>query len=163
MPQKQRKLRKRVSRNCPAKGRLRDMADSLWSLAVRADWNHRCCVCGTRSSLNAHHLIPRQHEVTRYTPLRNGCCLCAHCHMFDADISPHLNAAGWMLWLSEHWPNLHKWYTTTVANGDHKPFDGITTPAYLCDVIRGLREYVEEDDFDRIVGIRFARWLRRKE
>jgi len=154
--------RKRTNKDIPAKGVLRDMADRLWSLAVRGDWANRCAVCGKRTSLQAHHLVPRQHAATRYE-LRNGCCLCAHCHTFNADTSPHLNAAGWLLWLKIHWRGCHDWYVTTVESGDHRRFDGVKTAAYYCGVICGLREYVEEEDFERIVGSRFSRWLEKQE
>lgn len=152
------KRRKRTDKNIPAKGRLRDMADQLWSKAILADWGNKCPVCGSRANLNAHHLAPRHHEATRYD-LRNGCCLCSRCHLFDNDISPHLNAAGWLLWLSEHWPGVHAWYTGTVERGEHRAFNGTKNAVYYCEVIRGLREYVESEDFDRIVGIRFSAWL----
>jgi len=134
------------------------MADQLWSRAVRDDWGNECAVCGRRPNLNAHHLAPRHHQATRYE-LRNGICLCSHCHTFDADVSPHLNAAGWLLWLHANYPCLHDWYTGTVASGEHRAFDGTTDASYYCDVIRALREHVGEDDFDTIVGVRFGRWL----
>ena len=91
--------------------------------------------------------------------MRNGISLCSWCHTFDPDTAPHQNAAGWLLWLSEHYPELHLWYTTTVATGEHKTFDGTTNATYFCGVIRDLQEYVTEEDFERIVGVRFARWL----
>jgi len=142
----------------PKKKSLRVMADRLWSKAVKGDWCDRCAVCGNTVYLNSHHLIPRKSEATRYE-LRNGVCLCSHCHVFSNDISPHLNAPGWMVWLSGHWPRLHDWCIEIVTSGYHRRSVGTTNAAYFCDVIRGLREYVEEDDFDRIVGIRFSAWL----
>lgn len=148
------KRRKRTSHDVPAKGRLREMADRLWALAVKADWNHRCAVCGNRGRLNSHHLIPRQHQATRYD-LCNGCCLCAHHHQFDPDVSPHQNAAGWMEWLLLHHAELQRWY----VENNRKPFSSTTNAAYYVDVIRGLREYVEEEDYSRIVGKRFAEYL----
>ena len=48
------KRRKRTNSKTPAKGRLRDCADQLWSLAVRDDWNNRCAVCGF-GKCEAHH------------------------------------------------------------------------------------------------------------
>ena len=86
--------RKRTSKNVPAKGRLKEIAAQLWSLAVRADWANKCAVCGYGKT-EAHHLIPRQHEATRYN-IRNGIALCASHHQFDKDVSPHQNAAGWL-------------------------------------------------------------------
>jgi len=151
------KRRKRTNANVPAKGRLRDIADRLWSKAVLADWDHLCEVCAHRKC-EAHHLIPRQHEATRYE-LRNGICLCAHHHQFNAELSPHQNAAGWLLHLSVWHPELHRWYTETVQSGDHRRFKGTKTAEHYCDVIRGLKQYVEETDFERIVGIRFSNYL----
>jgi len=145
--------RKRSAGGLPAKGRLRDMADSLWSVAVRGDWAGKCAVCGARPC-ESHHLVPRQHEATRYD-LRNGIALCASCHQFDKDLSPHQNSAGWMKWLEHHHPTLAEWYTENCR----PKFDGVKTPAYYCEVIRKLCEHVEPEDFDRICGIRFGRSL----
>ena len=157
MKRKKGKHRKRTNKNIPAKGVLRSHADRLWSLAVRDDWGWRCAVCGV-SKCEAHHVIPRQHEATRYD-LRNGIALSATYHQFDADISPHQNAAGWLAWLCENEPELHQWYIETTANGKHKTFDGKTNVAYFCDLIRGFREYVSEEDYERVVGVKFSRWL----
>lgn len=149
--------RKRTNPNVPAKGRLRDIADQLWSLVVRDDWDFSCAVCG-HGKTDAHHVIPRQHEATRYS-LRNGIALCARHHQFDPYISPHQNAAGWLLWLFEHESELHNWYTETNANNAHKSFTGTANAAYYCDVIRELKEHVPDKDYERIVGVRFAKWL----
>jgi hypothetical protein len=153
------KRRKRTSSKVPAKGRLREMADSLWSLAIRADWNHQCAVCGAGKS-ESHHLVPRQHQATRYE-LRNGIALCARCHQFDPDISPHQNAWGWIDWLFKHHEELHDWYW--AENSCRKRFAGTTNAAYYVEVIQGLRQYVEETDYVRIVGARFAAYLEAKE
>lgn len=156
------KRRKRTNSQVPAKGRLKEMADQLWSLAIRADWDDKCAVCGSRQSLNAHHLIPRQHEATRYD-LRNGISLCAHCHQYSADISPHQNAAGWILWLEAHQWQRYNWLIQTTANGEHKRFSGTKNADYYCDTIRRLRQYVDEADYFRIVGLRFSEWLDTRE
>ena len=149
--------RKRTNSSVPAKGRLRELADKLWSLAVRNDWAHECAVCGHRKT-EAHHLVPRQHNATRYE-LRNGIALCPHCHQFDKDISPHQNAAGWMQWLGTNYRDLLAWY---VSNPRPK-FDGTTNAAWYCDHIRRLRQYVEPEDFEKICGIKFSRWLEENE
>jgi hypothetical protein len=70
--------------NVPSKKRMRDIADRLWSRAVRDDWAWRCAVCGNQPC-EAHHLVPRQHQGTRYD-LTNGVALCAHCHQFSKDL-----------------------------------------------------------------------------
>lgn len=150
-----RKRRQRTSQDIPAKGRLKDMADQLWSLAVREDWAWKCAVCGFMK-VEAHHLIPRQNEATRYS-LLNGIALCTNHHKFDAKIAPHQNAAGWLQWLSKYHENQHRWYIETVAA--RQEFQGTKTALYYCDVIRRLRQYVEPEEFERVCGIRFSQWL----
>lgn len=155
------KRRKRTNKNVPAKGRLRDMADELWALAVYADWNHKCAVCG-HGKLNAHHCIPRGHEATRYS-LRNGIALCPPHHQFNNDLSPHVNAAGWMLWLAEHQPSLHRWYVETTDSGEYRAFKGTTTSLYFRNVIRELKQYVDPEKYTEIVGVKFSGWLEENE
>ncbi len=145
--------RKRTNKNVPAKGRLRDMCDSLWSLAVRADWANKCAACGA-VKCEAHHLVPRQHEATRYN-LRNGIALCAMHHQFDKDISPHQNAAGWMTWLQCKHPKVATWY----SDNRRPTFNGTKNPLYYCDTILSLREYVDHATFVSIVGMKFSRYL----
>jgi len=156
------KRRKRTNKEVPAKGRLRDMADRVWSLAVKHDWAWLCAVCGSQSSLNSHHIIPREHKTWTYK-LRNGICLCSYCHVRHVDHSPHVNAAGWMLWLKDAHPALERWYTETTATQEYKRFHGTINAEYYCDVLRRLRQYVEPEEFEQIVGVRFARWLEENE
>ena len=148
------KRRKRTNSKVPAKGRLRDMADRLWSRAVRDDWANRCAVCG-KGKVEAHHLVPRQFEATRYN-LLNGVALCASCHKFNPDISPHLNASGWMDWLRSEHSILAKWY----ENNPRPEFHGTKNSAYYVAQIQRLRQYVDEDDAEEIIGIRFITFLR---
>ena len=158
---RKRKQRKRTSKDVPAKGRLRDMADQLWSLAVRGDWNWKCAVCGARKC-EAHHLIPRQHERTR-RQLINGICLCATHHQFDPNISPHQNAAGWLIWLEEHYSEKYWWYFKTVEFSEYRHFLGTTNADYYCQEIRRLKPYVSDEDYVRVVGVKFAKWLEENE
>ena len=148
------KRRKRTSKDVPAKGRLADLADRLWSLAVKDDWAHRCAICGRRENLNSHHLIPRQHQATRFD-LRNGICLCKTCHQFCPNYSPHQHGKGFDLWLTNHHPSFASW----VEANAYPKFTGTTNADYYCEQIQRLREYVEQDDFTRIVGVRFAAYL----
>ena len=150
---RKRKQRKRTSKDVPAKGRLRDMADQLWSLAVRCDWNWKCAVCGYQQC-EAHHVIPRQHEATRYE-LRNGIALCARHHQFDPVMSPHQHAIGWIKWLSAQYPNVLEWSEGHIWD----KFDGTTNADYYCQEIRILKSYVSCEDYVRVVGVKFAKWL----
>jgi len=150
---KRRKNRKRTNKNVPAKGRLRDIADNLWSIAVRDDWANTCAVCGL-DECEAHHIIPRHYTATRHD-IRNGIALCASHHRFDPKISPHQNAAGWRNWLEDHHPTICRWY----HNDPHPAFDGIKNTKHYTDTIMNLREYIEPDTFSRIVGIKFELYL----
>ena len=152
------KRRKRTSIKVPAKGRLREMADQLWSLAVKYDWGHKCAICGNGGDLNSHHLIPRHHYGTRYD-LNNGICLCRRCHQFCPDHSPHQNAAGFVSWLEYHHDWLAEWLFQTIETGGQR-FNDTKSASYYCEWIVTLGEYVEEDDFVRIVGKQFSEWLR---
>ena len=153
------KRRKRTNKTVPAKGRLRDMADQLWSLAVRDDWAWKCAVCGIQTGkLEAHHVHPRGWERFRYT-LRNGILLCFQCHNHNNDYAPHQNAAGWMLWLREHHPEIAYWYISNTETCEHHKFEGTKNPQYYIDQICRLSEYVDYDDFERVVGKRFSLWL----
>ena len=155
------KRRKRTNKNVPAKGRLRDMCDRLWSLAVKRDWNNCCAVCQS-TTCESHHLIPRQHNATRYE-IWNGICLCARHHQFCPDVSPHQNAAGFLRWL-EHNHQLHyRWYKESDESGKYKKFKGITNPQYYCDVILELKQYVDDEDYVRIVGKKFSQYLDEQE
>ena len=151
------KQRKRSTKDVPAKGRLRDMADRLWSLAVRDDWGNECAVCGA-GKCDAHHIIPRQHQITRYD-LQNGIALCSNHHQFDKDVSPHQNATGFVLWLEANHAKIAVWAFELQASGGHWVFDGNTSWPYYCDEILRLKEYVDDADYARIVGKRFSAWL----
>ena len=151
--------RKRKRKPIPAKKTLRNMADRLWSLAVRGDWNWQCAMCGFRK-VEAHHLIPRQHESTRYD-LYNGIALCARHHQFCPERAPHQNPAGFMVWLQSTHANVHGLYLRRTESPPR--FTGTKNEVYYCDVIRGLRQYVEESAFEEIVGVRFSKWLEENE
>jgi len=151
------KRRKRTNKNVPAKGRLRDIADALWSRAIRDDWNNKCAVCGS-GKCEAHHLLPRQHERTRYD-MRNGIALCSQHHKYDPDISPHQNAAGWMWWFSKHCSQRCLWLMNMVDTGEYRRFTGTKNAQHYIKQILSLREYVDPSDFERIVGVRFTAYL----
>ena len=145
--------RKRTNKNVPAKGRLRDMADQLWSLAVRHDWYNRCAICQA-VPVEAHHLIPRQHEGTRYNT-RNGIALCSRCHQFDPDVSPHQNAMGFSSWLHRTDRGLWRW----VRDNQRPRFDGVKNAAYYCDVIWELRRHLSDEEWRKVVGVKFSAYL----
>jgi hypothetical protein len=67
----------------------------------------------------------------------------------------HLNAAGWLQWLALYQPRAAKWYSAHV----HPEFTGIKNTSYYLNVLRDLRDYVEPEVFERVVGVRFSRQL----
>jgi len=102
-------------------------------------------------------MIPRGNEETRYD-LQNGIALCVHHHKFDNELSPHLNAAGFMHMLEQKYVGTHVWYRTATKTGNPQ-FLGTKTPAYYMGHILRLKEYVSPEDYTRIVGVRFADYL----
>ena len=153
MKTKRKPNRKRTNSKVPAKGRLREMADTLWSLAVRSDWAWKCAVCGN-SKVEAHHLTPRQFTATRFD-LDCGIALCSHHHQFCPEVSPHQNAAGWLAWLEKTHPRCFAWY----QQNKRPLFEGTTNSAYYCEVILALEPYVDDGEFERVCGIKFSRYL----
>lgn len=143
--------------NRKAKRRVRDIADDLWGWAVREDWGHKCAVCKQPGD-QPHHLVPRQFYRLRYD-MMNGICLCYVHHEADPEYAPHKNAAGWMSWLLSHHPTRYWWYCNTIDEFGYRDNMESRTIEWYCDVIRGLRDVVEPDDFERIVGVKFAAWL----
>lgn len=159
------KRRKRTSKDIPAKGRLADFAHNLWSRAVRDDWSNMCAVCGATddlvtSGLQAHHLIPCQFTRFRYL-LRNGICLCGFDHKLNPILAPHMNAEGWLTWLKVRHPELREWYEQNNPRR-WEPFDVTKNWRFFVDVIESLRAHVEPDDFEKIVGVKFDRWLQER-
>lgn len=148
--------RTRTSINVPAKGRMRDMADRLWSIAVRDDWGGVCAVCGI-APCDAHHLIPRQNYATRYD-LRNGIALCRRHHKFCPHVSPHQTSAGFMMWLEANYLESAVWLIATVSDGHYKR-ETQRNAAYFCGVLLALKEHVTPEDFERVCGVKFSRYL----
>lgn len=50
---------------------------ALWRKAVLARWGNECIFCGNNNTdeLEAHHIIPKRHRITRYD-VRNGVPVC---------------------------------------------------------------------------------------
>jgi len=139
----------------PKKKRMKAIADMLWALAVKEDRGWKCACCGHGGLMDSHHLLPRQHTATRYS-LQNGMCLCKRCHQFCPDRSPHQNCLGFSIWLQKHYPKLNNWLIHNIECGNHKTFSCRTNDAYYCNVILGLKQFVDDDKYLAIVGQKFA-------
>ena len=63
-------------------------ADSLWSQCVRTR-DGQCILCGSKSSLQAHHFIVTRNQSNKYKyDLRNGVTLCYGCHIHGVHKNP---------------------------------------------------------------------------
>lgn len=144
-----RKRKKRATATrLPDKRRLKTIADRIWSEAVKADWAGKCAVCGTRSNIQAHHLIFKSGvNAHRYT-LRNGMALCASHHMGSYQCSPHNGPVGFGAWMARNHPSIVEWCEN---NKWAKTVESVSQRWYLDHIIR-LREYIDEREFDRICG-----------
>ncbi|MHB8276393.1 MAG: hypothetical protein ACYDIA_01900 [Candidatus Humimicrobiaceae bacterium] len=70
----------------------------LWTTIVKR--KGECEICGNKNYLNAHHIISKTNFTLKWD-IRNGCCLCAGCHIFNR-LSAHLDPLFFVLWLQEH-------------------------------------------------------------
>ncbi len=94
----------------PKSGYWKKKADNEWSKEIRKVGY--CEICGRGGRLNAHHIISRTRLRHRYD-LSNGVCMCARCHQFDSDISPHADSFGgekFLAWLKAERPGQFQWY-----------------------------------------------------
>jgi hypothetical protein len=73
---------------------IRNSCDKLWAQIIRS--KGRCEKCGATDrerQLHPHHVYGRVDMRLRFDP-RNGCCLCAHCHLTWAEAYP-IEFADW--------------------------------------------------------------------
>ena len=95
-------------------------ADAQWSLCIRLR-HKQCELCGRPGfitkkglqvgGLNAHHVIGRGNLLWRHD-LRNGLCLCTHCHKWNPACSPHYGgidaALAYRDWFMDNKPKARK-------------------------------------------------------
>ena len=139
----------------PKKSRLRDIADSIWSKAVKNDWANKCAVCNRKDSLESHHLIRKSSVNSHRYTLRNGICLCSTHHMFDHKCSPHAGDIGFSAWLVQHHPAIITWCEEHKSD---KTTESVNQHWYIEKMLE-LREYVEPEYWTKICGVRLATHL----
>lgn len=64
------------------KQKLQKQALDLWSEIIKIRSGNQCEKCGSRTTLQSHHLIERSKSTLLSTDLENGICLCTKCHMW---------------------------------------------------------------------------------
>lgn len=82
-------------------------ADKKWSELIRSAG--KCAICGKNGQLHPHHLISRARRFFRHN-LENGICLCAHCHNWNQDCSPHASPWAFDRWMQENRPEQYQWW-----------------------------------------------------
>ncbi len=93
-------------------------ADVAWAEQIRAVGYCENGECGRTNALNAHHLISRTRLRFRHD-LSNGVCLCAHCHNFSNQFSPHVDSFSgekFLAWLEKARPGQWQWYEENKSN-----------------------------------------------
>jgi len=89
--------------------------DKEWSLKVRERYKFKCQVCGSiRHSNNAHHIIPKHASKELRYDIRNGICLCIHCHKFGPRAA-HQNALWFNKWMRRN--KYKQWRWAMIAGG----------------------------------------------
>lgn len=83
------------------------LKDQAWSREVRTRDGYACVICNSPIRTNAHHLIPREHKLYKYS-YDNGITLCIKHHKYSRVISAHNNPLAFFLWLAKYKPDLYK-------------------------------------------------------
>lgn len=68
-----------------------------WSILVRLKAHGRCEYCGSTNTVQAHHIMPREHRGTSWL-VENGVALCMRHHIYWA----HKNAIAFTGWIIKH-------------------------------------------------------------
>jgi hypothetical protein len=127
---------KKSKKSKPARKVLEKKLDELWSLAVREKEGNKCAMCGSKSSLSAHHVFGRRHTATRWE-IDNGICLCYPHHIHWA----HRDIGGFFTW----WRNRVGDEMADVIEAQHRMIAKPTTDELMAqaDVINSLiKKYV---------------------
>ena len=52
-----------------------------WAIAVRERYNNECALCGRKTNLEVHHIVPFSVDPSIRYEVNNGILLCHECHM----------------------------------------------------------------------------------
>ncbi len=94
--------------------RIRRRLMRLWTARVGDAWGHRCAVCGSESTPNAHHLENRNTCRALKFDEMNGILLCPSHHKFGKN-SAHKGGIWFAEWLRAHYPER---YAYVLAHRD---------------------------------------------
>lgn len=111
-----RKTKRVKRRKLEPLARIRRRLMRLWTARVADEWGHRCAVCGSESTPNAHHLENRNTcRALRYDPM-NGILLCPSHHKWGRN-SAHKGGIWFADWLMRNHPDR---FAYVLANRDRE-------------------------------------------
>lgn len=118
---------------------LTRQTDSLWSEAVKINYNYRCCKCNKwpeEVQLHSHHLFTRSRKSTRWN-IENWICLCASHHTLSSEFSAHKTWNEFFIWLE--WIKGRQWIDS-IANESNKIVH--ITPDYIKERKKEIEEFI---------------------
>jgi len=104
------KKRRKPNLKNPNSMTWRKKADKMWKQCILQVG--KCEHCGKTGQLHSHHIISRVRLKYRHD-ISNGICLCARCHNFDPDISPHVDSYSgqkFIEWLATNRTGQYAWW-----------------------------------------------------
>jgi len=102
---------------------LIDLADELWSTAVKVRFRWKCAVSDKAENLESHHLIGRGNWTHRWTVL-NGICLNSYYHTLGEQIAAHGATdvtERFRTWMQKHHPDQWAWFQRHLNDPGQKP------------------------------------------
>lgn len=93
-----------------------------WGRCIREKFQYKCAICESSQNVQAHHLITRDHVLTRHD-LMNGILLCVKHHTFDSELSAHKGQVGFGLWMQEHRPIQWAWVIANRYKRKEQPYN----------------------------------------
>ena len=78
----------KVSINAAIRRHLVNLADELWSTAVKVKFGWKCAISNKTDNLESHHLIGRGNKTHRWS-IENGICLNSYYHTLSSEIAAH--------------------------------------------------------------------------
>lgn len=102
---------------------LEDLADDLWSTAVKVKFGWKCAVSNKTENLESHHLIRRGNWTYRYTVM-NGICLNSYFHTLGSDIAAHGATdvtSRFRDWMMKHQKEQWAWFLMHRDDASRKP------------------------------------------
>ena len=109
-------MRRRRNVKVPKPKKQKDITpkiDVVWSELVKVRAGHKCEYCGSRTTLNSHHVFTKNNRATRWDP-DNGMCLCAFHHRLG-NFSAH-GSPAFTDWMKEY--RGKKWYEDWKAKSN---------------------------------------------